>query len=84
MEIDKTGKTAYWCKTKELAEQFLSECDKQSITWASGRSVKEYTNWEDFKEETCYIAPAMLLRYDSREYMSLTEHIIKEFKTEKE
>lgn len=51
---------AYWCKTEELAREFLQECRKQKIRWNSGDDL-HITNWEYYKEKTCYIYNAKFI-----------------------
>lgn len=55
MKIDRTGKVAYWCKTKELAKEFLKECDEQGIVWGLfDTKTTRWTYWEYHRENTCY------------------------------
>ena len=45
----------YHCPTVEDAEAFIAECNSQNIFWRGQNSAAEYTNWEKYKEKTCYL-----------------------------
>ena len=43
------------CKTKELAEEFLSYCDKQQIVWSTGECLLNYSCWaNEYKDGISY------------------------------
>lgn len=50
----KKGKIAVWCKTEEIAKNFLEECDKHDIKWNSKRIASSDTYWNYEKYNTCY------------------------------
>lgn len=43
-----------WCQTEELANQVLEMANKLGYSWSTGKSFKEYSNWNTYKGETCY------------------------------
>ena len=43
-----------WCSTEKLANQVLKIADKLGYSWSSGKSFKEYSNWDSYREKTCY------------------------------
>lgn len=55
MKIDTSGKTIYWCKTRESAERFLKDCLAQGIEWNSGFNINKNTYWAWYKENTVYV-----------------------------
>lgn len=48
----------YHCPTIEDAEAFLAECNSQNIFWRGENKAVKYTNWEKYKEKTCYLVEA--------------------------
>lgn len=48
------GKAVH-CKTEELANEFLEFADSVRYRWFSGTSLLNTNNWEDYKNETCYL-----------------------------
>lgn len=42
------------CETEELAKEFLALADSVGYEWRSGDSLKEYTGWNEYEEQTCY------------------------------
>ena len=48
MKIDKSGKTAYRCKTKKLANQFMKECETIGISVVGAYKPDNFPN-SDFK-----------------------------------
>lgn len=48
------SKVAINCKRVDEAEEFMKLCDKNNIKWSSGENATEDTNWEEYKEKTCY------------------------------
>ncbi|MDU6995945.1 MAG: hypothetical protein E6356_13880 [Terrisporobacter othiniensis] len=54
------------CKNKDDARVFLNECKKQGF---NDSYYDEYTNWEEFKEDTCYkIYNKNGIRYASKSF----------------
>ena len=51
---DYEGNYAMHCKTKEEAEDFCKYLDSIGRKWSSGHSYAELTEWNDYKEKTCY------------------------------
>lgn len=43
-----------WCKTEEEAEEFCRILSENGRTWAMGKSYYGRTNWENFRNYTCY------------------------------
>lgn len=51
----KKDEIAVWCKTEEIAKDFLKECDKQGIKWRGGDSTTKYDmNYERYGNKTCF------------------------------
>lgn len=42
------------CTTPEQAEAFCKLMHENGLKWYSGKSYLEKTNWENYKENTCY------------------------------
>jgi hypothetical protein len=53
MEKFKAGKIAVNCRTEEAAKKFLKECEDEGLEWGAFNAT-HHTNWEHYKEETCY------------------------------
>ncbi len=51
---DKSNKIAVHCKTEEEAKDFCRQMHEHGMEWLSGNSYLEYTNFDVYKEETCY------------------------------
>lgn len=79
MKIDKNGKVAYWCKTKELSEQFLQECDEQGIHLDKGSRTVIETYWDMWKDETCYSFENSSLFFSNRSCYSNENFYIVEY-----
>jgi len=45
---------AVWCKTEELANEFLELADGFGLKWTSGDKLTEYNNYNEYEKETCY------------------------------
>ena len=43
-----------WCKSEELAEEFLQLAHDNGWTWLAGDSLLERTYWEVHERYTCY------------------------------
>ena len=84
MKIDKNSKVAYWCKTEELAKQFLKECDEQNIIWADGTKTIDKTEWAEFYDRTCYDIENNTLYYDEKKFYSDNKYTIIEYKGKEE
>lgn len=65
----KAGEIAVHCDTLDKAKDFVKECIKRNILWASKADIE--TLWEEFKEDTFYFCDMISLRtnllYGSRE-----------------
>lgn len=46
---------AVLCKTEEFANEFLELADSVRYRWLSWTSLLNTNNWEDYKNETCYL-----------------------------
>ena len=49
------------CTTKECSDVFLNYCFEQEIYW--GYKIKEFEQWDNFEEETCYSVYKNRLQY---------------------
>lgn len=67
MELKKDSKIAYWCKTEELAKQFLKECDEQDVIWTDGTKATNQTLWSMHCGMTCYDIKNYHLAYASKQ-----------------
>lgn len=47
-------KDVIWCPTEKLANQVLEIADKLGYKWSTEKSFIGYSNWDSYKEETCY------------------------------
>ena len=46
-KIEKPEKrTAYWCKTRDEAENFLEDCEAWGIRWCMGEDATKFSNWK--------------------------------------
>lgn len=45
---------AVWCKTEEIAKDFLKECDKQGLKWIDGSTATSDTHYKPYGAKTCY------------------------------
>lgn len=45
---------AVWCKTEELANEFLSKVHEAGYKWIDGVSLLDKSNWEVCEGDTCY------------------------------
>lgn len=65
------------CKTKEESRIFLNECKKQGF---NDPYYYEYTDWEYFKEETCYkIYNKNRIRYASKSFYINEGYMVTDF-----
>ena len=78
------NKVVYWCKTEELAKQFLKECDEQNIIWADGTKTIDKTEWAEFYDRTCYDIENNTLYYDEKKFYSDNKYTIIEYKGKEE
>lgn len=53
---NKDNKIAVHCKTEEEAIDFCKQMHGHGMRWNSGRSYLEKTNYEEYREKTCYAA----------------------------
>lgn len=76
-----TGK-AVWCKTEELAEEFLKEADSFGFEWFVGDKPTEYSNFNTYKYETCYFVGKIVftITYGSLRYAKNNGYEIIEYK----
>lgn len=68
----KSAKFAVHCDTEEKAKQFFDELKKQGVKWCSGRELTD-TNWNRYKEETCYVHGNYGLEFSPREFFRIIE-----------
>ena len=80
MEIKEN--VAYWCKTEELAKEFLKECERQQIKWHSGKIATSQTYWEYYNEKTCYYKSRNSLYFAGRIFCQLNGMKIIKYKGE--
>lgn len=45
---------AVWCKTEELANEFLALTASFGYKWFSGKKLTDNNYWQQYKENTCY------------------------------
>lgn len=50
----KKDKIAVWCKTEEIAKDFLKECDKRGLKWIDGSTATSDTHYKLYGAKTCY------------------------------
>ena len=55
LERAKSEKIAVHTPTEEQAISLLNELDKRGFTWVGGDKLTDITNYEDDKENTCYV-----------------------------
>lgn len=48
----KNENVAVWCKTEELAKDFIEECYDRKITWKYGNVNNTY--YEEYNNKMCY------------------------------
>lgn len=48
------GKTVVNCRTENQAQKFLKICDGKGMKWYPDTKLTSHTNWEQYKEKTCY------------------------------
>ena len=68
-EFDKVyfGKAVH-CDTEEKANEFLALADSVGYKWITKRKLIGYSQWERYKEETCYELTDMGFVYGNVEY----------------
>lgn len=44
-----------WCKTEELANEFLELAEGFGLKWASGHKLTENNKYNEYNEKTCYV-----------------------------
>lgn len=76
------------CKTEEEAKRLCEHLDSLGFTWNGGDKLTK-TNWEIYREETCYcpyknvISCTMYSHYDNSEITEFSDLIIPEMSAEK-
>ena len=50
------NKTVYLCKTLELAETFIKDCENEGLVWRSGHKPTEYNTWKQRFHGSDYVA----------------------------
>lgn len=82
----KENRIAVHCDTEEKAKDFLQECDKRGIVWADGISPASESNYEKYKNKTCYnYYPSNTiqgLRYDEIDFFKEYDYDIIEWEIE--
>ena len=58
------NKKVYLCKTEELSNEFLKECEKQGIRWRSYKKPTECNFWRDEKGKIFYTVRDNHITYD--------------------
>lgn len=59
----------FHCRTKELADKFAQLCEEVGLRWVTGNSLVNNTNWDKYKEETCYSVDSCgEIRYGDKGY----------------
>lgn len=58
----------YLCKTIELAEQFLKECEKQGFLWIEGDKPTQYNIWKHISANIGFRTNNMRLSYNRIQY----------------
>ncbi len=80
----KTEKIAVHCKTKEEAKDFCREMHDYGMKWSNGDTYLEYTNYNEFKEKTCYSGIGCFCDYEhykieKYEILEWSDYMRKEF-----
>ena len=80
----KTEKIAVHCKTKEEAKDFCREMHDYGMKWNNGDTYLEYTNYNEFKEKTCYSGIGCFCDYEhykieKYEILEWSDYMRKEF-----
>lgn len=84
MELNIDSKVAYWCKTEELAKEFLKECDEQDITWYDDTKATNQTMWSIYYDRTCYDIENYRLTYGRKQGYIDYRYTIIEYKGKEE
>lgn len=59
----------YWCPREEDARLLMKELHDLGYKWNGGSKLTAHSNWNDFKEETCYFLDInKTVTYASRNY----------------
>ena len=56
---NKYNKIAVHCKTEEEAKDFCKRMHEHGMKWCTGKSYMGKTNYEEYKEGTCYVGSGM-------------------------
>lgn len=54
LEYFKNNNVVVNCETEQEAEWFCEWMHDNGMKWAAGNSYKDYINWNNYKENTCY------------------------------
>ena len=81
---NKYNKIAVHCKTEEEAKDLCKRMHEHGMKWCTGKSYMGKTNYEEYKEGTCYVGSGMFASYwyyDSEGYKILewSDYMNKEF-----
>ena len=71
---------AVWCKTEELANEFLELADGFGFRWATGEKLIHNTGWRCYKEDTCYYV-GLYITYSNKKCANKKQHKITKFKS---
>ena len=81
LERAKSEKIVVHTPTEEQAKALLTELDKKEYTWGSRTKLTTRTNYEDYKENTCYaLEPNNTIYYSSFIWYQEHGYTIIEFK----
>lgn len=61
---NKENRIAVHCKTEEEAKDFCRKMHEHGMEWGSGISYLELTNYETYRERTCYYGDGEFSGYD--------------------
>lgn len=81
----KKGKISVWCKTEEIAKNFLEECYKHDIKWNWREKTSNKTYWDAAKYNTCYfyeLEYSMSLAWGSKQYAESEHYTIVDWSKE--
>lgn len=76
-----TDKTAIHCPTEKEANEFLALLKSAGYKWGSGNELIFDTNWDDYKDETCY---TNRVYYAEIDFYTMRGHNIIKYKKFKE
>ena len=72
-------KVAIHCKTEELAEDFVNRLDELSYKWANKDGLRNNSDWNEYRDETCYTLATNGVLYSDLGYYQRNDYEIIEF-----